>query len=215
MPTINLFKYLSSNFLTFDELIKISSSSQELIEDLIDKKKMPKASYTLHLNSQCHSFFGENHTQESILFFAKGYTYWLGLLQNKTFDAKQYFKQEYIHELSELEKIFGAIEMEKYSVSLNAHLEQEWEHFLAGIYGLCTRSGLPREIARKEYAIDKIKKLTDDGKQLVLNTGDKQELSRAIKLLDEVSALFAHHEIDKSSREKYINVMRKQYGLAG
>lgn len=97
----------------------------------------------------------------------------------------------------------------KPGAGLDAHLEDEWGHLLAGTYGLCTRSGLPEDIAAKELAICVIKELTGDANA----APDLERLRQAVDLLDRASAPFAPHERARSSRHRYIDLVRQGYGL--
>lgn len=82
--------------------------------------------------------------------------------------------------------------------------------FLNGIYGLCTKSGLPEDIAAKEFAIIEINELSIFD---ALNKEQLVKLTNAVNLLDKVSSLFAPHERLKSSRERLINETRFKYKL--
>ncbi|RLM48934.1 hypothetical protein DVK02_18430, partial [Halobellus sp. Atlit-31R] len=92
---------------------------------------------------------------------------------------------------------------------LAAHLREEWSHFLAGTYGLCTRCGLPEDIAAKELAICIIRELTATDNA----DPDRERLRQAVDLLDLSSSPFAPHERARSSRRRYIDAMRLRFGL--
>ena len=92
---------------------------------------------------------------------------------------------------------------------LEAHFGDEWGHFLAGTYGLCTRSGLPEDIAAKELAVCVIRELTADDRA----TPDRERLRQAVDLLDRASTPFAPHERARSSRHRYVGAVRMKYGL--
>jgi hypothetical protein len=98
----------------------------------------------------------------------------------------------------------------KLNAGIETHLRDEWGHFLSGTYGLCTRSGLPEDIAAKELAICVIKELTAQENA----DPDRARLAAAVDLLDRASSPFAPHERARSSRHRYVDLMRQRYGLA-
>jgi len=99
---------------------------------------------------------------------------------------------------------------EKVNAKLELHIKEEWQHFLNGIYGLCTKSGLPEDIAAKELAILQINALIEKDN---LDKAQRDKLTKAVNLLDAASSLFAPHERLKSSRHRLIDEVRHQYQL--
>jgi hypothetical protein len=95
----------------------------------------------------------------------------------------------------------------KLNDGFDAHLRDEWRHFLDGTYGLCTRSGLPEDIAAKELAICVIRESLEGG------APDLARLRAAVDLLDRASSPFAPHERPRSSRHRYVDELRVRYGL--
>ena len=99
----------------------------------------------------------------------------------------------------------------KVNENLNQHIKEEWQHFLKGTYGLCTRSGLPEDIAEKELAILIINEILD----LDFITDERKEmLTQAVNLLDKVSPQFAPHERLRSSRHRLIDEIRRKFKLS-
>ncbi|MCJ8295556.1 MAG: DUF6058 family natural product biosynthesis protein, partial [Colwellia sp.] len=90
------------------------------------------------------------------------------------------------------------------------HINEEWYLFLSGIYGLCTKTGLPEDIAAKEFSILEINELSelDDLTDQQIN-----KLTVAVNLLDSASSLFAPHERLRSSRHRLVNEVRRKYQL--
>jgi hypothetical protein len=75
---------------------------------------------------------------------------------------------------------------------------------------LCTKSGLPEDIAAKEFSILEINELSEIGE---LSTEQTNKLTIAVNLLDSASSLFAPHERLKSSRHRLVNEIRRKYKL--
>jgi aminoglycoside/choline kinase family phosphotransferase len=94
------------------------------------------------------------------------------------------------------------------ALAADAHIAVEWGHFLDGTYGLCTRSGLPEDIAAKEAAIVLIRELSSQGGAQELGDEQRKRLAAAVDLLDAASAPFAPHEVARSSRRRYVDEIR-------
>lgn len=89
-------------------------------------------------------------------------------------------------------------------------IKETWGHFIQGTYGLCTKSGLPEDIAVKAVAIFEINRLTESDE---LSQAALTALEKAVNLLDESSALFAPHERLRSSRHRLVNEIRRRFKL--
>ena len=98
----------------------------------------------------------------------------------------------------------------KVTSGIDEHIKEEWSHFLNGTYGLCTKSGLPEDIAAKELSILVINELSEQNE---LSPEQLKKLSLAVDLLDSASSLFAPHERLKSSRHRLVNEVRRQFQL--
>ncbi|MBU2897268.1 DUF6058 family natural product biosynthesis protein [Vibrio hepatarius] len=207
---MELIKYLNEYLITKSELLTQAQVSEQALARYQEAGVMPKCSYKLKLTLECDSFFGLHEDTQEIEYYAKGYLAWLGIVQSLEEKEKIFsvFSKRYKEALGNL-KNQGFTSM---NVKLNAyiqeHIEQEWGYFLDGIYGLCTKSGLPEHIAAKELAIIQINELSE------LESPTKLELAqlkRAVDLLDESSALFAPHERVKSSRYRLIDEVNREY----
>lgn len=208
---MDLINYLSEHFYTKQQLLDLAKISEAELEHFQEKKVMPSCSYKLALNYSCDSFFGEFNNQNDIEYYAKGYLSWLGMLKvtPNPHDVFNIFSQRYTNSISELKKSGFSANNALVNSKLEAHIEKEWEHFLRGIYGLCTKSGLPEEIASKELAVLQIGEILEQDKANI----DLVQLTKAVNLLDKSSALFAPHERLKSSRHRLIDEVRRAYKL--
>lgn len=209
---MDLLNYLNEHFYRKDVLLALAKITDSDLQTLQQQQIMPKASYTLELGASCDSFFGTHIQTEHLEYYAKGYVSWITLVQTLKTNTKIYhiFSERYANRVKELKKQGHQSDSEKLNQQLEQHIAQEWEHFLAGTYGLCTKSGLPEDIADKEFAIAEIQQLTSEK---TLGEAELKQLSRAVNLLDEASALFAPHERAASSRQRLVNDVRKQYQL--
>ncbi len=210
---MELLKYLNDNFLTKQALLEISKVTQLALVEYQNAQLMPQPSYQLNIDASCTSFFGEHNENQKIEYYAKGYTSWLGIVQSLKTQDKIYsvFSSCYINTIDSLKAKGHSTTNSKLNSELRFHIEDEWKHFLNGTYGLCTKSGLPEDIAAKEFAIIEINELIIKDK---LTDNELIKLTDAVNLLDEASAQFAPHERLKSSRYRYIDEVRRQYKLS-
>lgn len=209
---MELLNYLNDHFYTKQKLLELCKIKEEELTHFQQNKMMPQASYRVELTASCDSFFGTHKKNEHFEYYAKGYASWLTLVQELNTKEKIYqtFSTQYTERIKHLKKQGHDSDSDKVNAGLNQLIEHEWEHFLDGTYGLCTRSGLPEDIASKEFAILEIQQLIINEK---LNKAERIKLTKAVNLLDEAAAIFAPHERNTSSRQRFVNDVRHQYQL--
>jgi len=209
---VELIKYLNENFYTKQELLDNTKISEQDFVSFQESSMMPKCSYKLNLSVTCDSFFGLHKDEREIEYYAKGYASWLAVIQSLNSPESVYsaFSDRYIATINNLKAEGHSSTNAKISSELSDHIKDEWEHFLSGIYGLCTQSGLPEDIAAKEFAIIQINELSDINE---LTTEQVNKLTLAVNLLDKASSQFAPHERLKSSRHRLVNEVRRKHQL--
>jgi len=208
---LELLSYLDNNFITLHELLNLAKVTEADFRTYQNEGVMPKASYVLDVNLKSDSFFGLHHESQQIEYYAKGYLSWLGLLGSmcKSSIYKE-FCSRYKGAIKNLNSLGHNSSSVKFTEKLDGHIEAEWGHFIQGVYGLCTVSGLPEDIAAKELAITQINELDVETS---LSEEAVEKLIRAVNLLDKVSSDFAPHERLKSSRHRLVNMVRLKYQL--
>lgn len=208
---MDLINYLNENYYTKQQLLDLAKISEAELFSFQEKKVMPTCSYKLSLNYSSDSFFGEFKSHNEIEYYAKGYLSWIGLLKVTTElqDVFPIFARRYAESISELKSLGYTSSDAKVNSKLDLHIEEEWEHFLNGIYGLCTKSGLPEDIAGKELAVLQISETLEQDKENI----DLTQLTKAVNLLDKSSSMFAPHERLKSSRHRLIDEVRREFKL--
>ena len=212
MDEMALTDYLRAYFYDTDTLLRITSIDESRLIELQQKGVMPLASYRLKVTLECDSFLGEYCEQNEHKFYARGYASWLGLLSfdQSVEQAYTVFSNRYRRSVLRLRDSGFITDNAKFSSRIDDHIDIEWHHFLSGTYGVCTRSGLPEDIAAKECATIIINDLLELEE---FDVSQRSSLARAVNLLDAVSARFAAHELRKSSRYRLVDEVRKQYGL--
>lgn len=209
---MDLIRYLNEHFHDKKALLELSKIDEKTLHSLQQMGVMPKCSYKLSLNLQSDSFFGLHQEEQEVEYYAKGYVSWLAIINHLPLKEGAYavFSNRYKAAIDNLKLLGHSSNNSKLTSELDSHIKQEWQHFLDGIYGLCTKSGLPEDIAAKEFSIIEINELTEfdelDAKQL-------EKLTLAVNLLDKASSPFAPHERLKSSRHRLVNEVRRKYQL--
>jgi len=215
--------YIQAHFLTFEQMAAKSDLSVSDLEEMIAADCLPGPAYQVETEVLVQSVFGPHKELCAQAFYppsyvakAKAVAADSALYQEQACVQKANFMRTYRQVLEAerawefgLEALFladkkvGGAEAERF-------LESEWQHYLDGTYGLCTRNATFEEIAVKEVAIAKIKHFL-----AVLDraedAGLKAELAEAVDRLDSVSSPFAPHERGRSSRGKWIDEVREKY----
>lgn len=204
---MSLLTYLFEHFYGEEQLVQRAGISQKQLQLWQSQALVPLPAYRVMCKVSCESFFGEYQEQQSLSFYAKGTIDWLQQVA-KLSDADQayaIFKSEYQQVLDKLTNVFG----HEFFNTINLdddHITSQWQHFLNGTYGLCTKSGLAHDIATKEVCLGVIKALF---KKVSLDEHQRKRLKDAVAMLDQASAYFAPHERAKSSRCHYIEAAYK------
>ncbi len=208
---MDLINYLNENYYTKQQLIDLANISETELSSFQEQKVMPTCSYKLALSYSCESVFGEFNSQNEIEYYAKGYLSWIETIK-VTADLQNVFSifsQRYTTSLSELKNAGFKSDDPKINSKLDLHIEEEWGHFLNGVYGLCTKSGLPEDIAGKELAALLINEILEQKNDFI----DLEQLTKVTNLLDKSSSMFAPHERPRSSRYRLIDEVRRKYKL--
>ena len=213
---MELIRYLNDGFFTEAQLLAVSGIDADALHALQARAMMPRPSYRLQLDVGCDSFFGSHTEHARVDYYAKGYASWIGLLQSLSSDAGAFrvFAERYRARLRQLGAAGLCTNAAKLNAELDAHLRAEWGHFLDGTYGLCTRTGLPEDIASKELATVIIDDIVSERGEQALTMRDRVCLTLAVDLLDTASTEFAPHERERSSRHRLIDQVRRRYQLS-
>jgi hypothetical protein len=207
---MELISYLNSHFFTTEQLLERCGIGLPELEQLQQRRIMPRASYRIRLDIGCDSFFGAHVEQAAVDYYAKGCPAWFTQTAELSDEAqaRELFLKRYRIRLAELAA--SGIAPSDPAFADDAHLDREWHAFLDGIYGACTVSGLPEDIAAKEASIAVIREITERG-----DVGETSlaRLRQAVDMLDSVAAPFAPHETARSSRRRYVDDVRAAYRL--
>ncbi|MCO1335489.1 DUF6058 family natural product biosynthesis protein [Microbulbifer sp. OS29] len=209
---MELVNYLNKHFLTREQLIQATQISEQQLQGYQSEGVMPKPSYQLNIQLNCNSFLGPHNQKQDTEYYAKGYCSWIGAIKvTANLEAiYRHFYDRYTAKLTQLHNLGYESNNPKLSSGIDEHIGEEWGYFIQGTYGLCTRSGLPEDIAAKELATMEINKLLEYDN---LSQQQIQQLNYFVDLLDAHSSLFAPHERIKSSRHRLIDHVRQDFNL--
>ncbi len=212
---MELIRYLHEHFFSEQQLLAVSGIDLAELAGLQARAMMPQASYRVGMEVRCESYFGPHSEQANMAYYAKGYASWIGLLQSlgSQADALRIFSERYQSRLRQLVQAGMCTKNPQFHAGLQQHLGEEWGHFLAGTYGLCTKTGLPEDIAAKSLSSVIIEEIIANRSEQALTAHDRVCLTLAVDLLDTVSARFAPHERSRSSRQRLIDDVRQTYGV--
>jgi hypothetical protein len=207
---MELIHYLGQHFITREQLLERCAIDQAALERLQGLRVMPRPSYRLRLGIACDSFFGHHEEQAEVEYYATSYPGWLNEVAGFETEAqaRSVFDQRYVARVGELAA--AGIAPANVDLTSDSHLQAEWNAFLDGIYGLCTVSGLPDDVAAKETAIAVIREITAAG---ATDGAARERLRQAVDLLDQASKPFAPHEVARSSRKRWVDDVRAAWQL--
>lgn len=181
-------------------------------------KLVPKASYALEVNLQAKSYVAEHQEVQNYQFYRKNQVEWLQQIQGDNITtenaARRYFEIQYNLAIREFlvtnlgQQIVVLYPQTQWNLS---ELNETWEHFLNGTYGLCTRTGMPNEIFLKHLYIGFIEFMVQQHQPDCIKPEPLEILSRAVVALDKVVSDFAPHEVAQSSRQRCIINIKKDY----
>ncbi|UII76229.1 DUF6058 family natural product biosynthesis protein [Flagellimonas sp. HMM57] len=215
-------RYITENYIDSEELCEITKISESKLSELIAKGLMPNFSYQIQSRYTITSPLGD---KEAIIttkrYFPKNI---ISIIEeNLNLENGNSFKEKVKKEFIETfinhtdnpfayENIIlnnGKIDFEK----LEKAFEIEWEHYLNGIYGICTLNATGAEIAKKEIAVKKIISFIEENSEIELSDEKKKKLIELNSQYNEVSNLFSPYQRENSSRGKYLDKMLNKNSL--
>ena len=206
-----LLDYLQQHLLSRAALLRAASIDDATLTGLQERGAAPLPSYRLDIDIGCVSFFGRHCEQARQEYYATGCTSWIATVHESKLAPFEIFSERYRARLGALRAAGMSSTLAKLNAGLEDHLKDEWEHFLDGTYGLCTRTGLPEDIAAKELAVTIINQMLEHAAGPALEAPQRIRLTRAVDLLDSASSPFAPHEMERSSRRRLVDQVRAAY----
>ncbi|WP_120497411.1 DUF6058 family natural product biosynthesis protein [Kiloniella sp. EL199] len=217
-----LLNYLYENFYEEASLLKQSLISQGQLRLFTSQRIAPRPSYVIAANFDAVSFVSQAALSETCRFYSKTYPKWLNILKTENLDtedkAKEYFKKAYQDaEQSFFENELGKDLLEEHPTLPDyltpEHFNETWDHFLKGVFGVCTRENLPQGIFEKQLLVRFIDYMKQHHSPENISPLSISRLQTAVGFLDKSEADFAPHEVPTTSRQRCINDVREQYRI--
>ncbi|NIA68746.1 hypothetical protein HBA54_09100 [Pelagibius litoralis] len=214
-----LLNYLFANFHEEQDFIRLAGISANDLENLIKKRIMPSAPYIFGSNARSVSFVSDVKEDRTYRFHLKGHLNWIKAIDRLNLDCEQRAREFFDARYAIAKKLFfsgqlgaelAACVPEVPSLFDAAQLEETWNHFLNGVYGVCTRDGQPETIFLKQSGVMFIERMTQAGPK-ALSPTQLNTLTRAVAFLDGVESDFAPHEVAQASRQRCIVDVRARF----
>lgn len=222
-------KYLAENFVSLDALMDATELDAGAIGGMVAAQIIPRACYFPDDDGNLASNLGSAATKLDTTWFHPASAAWVldarALLQSDI-DAnaladqrRRWFMTAYMDHLKDLREL-GLIEPAAWDdafsdeASAAAIAKSEFNHWIAGTYGLCTRANTPEAVAVKECMVRNVDHLTGKGRKADLDAAGRGKMVRYLRLFDHVAALFAPFERATSSRQRLCVELPRQYGVA-
>lgn len=203
--------YLQSYFQPTNTHAAACELSEDELEQLIASGTYPNASYQVQHHFQCTSFVADKKQHTNQAWHRSSHQNW-----------HQALKQNHIKTETQAFELFTSTYLEAHQVHFNGPLGQamqhfwpalatlpaddylnaSWSYFQQGVYGVCTRDGLPETIFKKQCGVKFIDHLM--AQQAQFSNVEIEQILQIIGWLDHAAAPFAPHEVATSSRQRCI-----------
>ncbi|AUJ71974.1 MULTISPECIES: DUF6058 family natural product biosynthesis protein [Pseudoalteromonas] len=215
---MGLTHFLNTHFYT---TLELSSSLKIPEEQLLEWQQMslfPNPSYSIQNQIKCSSYFGLYECEEYTDFYARGLLNWGQLLLKHKVDqsssAFELFQQRYCEALTKcIEKGFYT-EDPSFSDDLTEHVQQVWQQFLCGKYGVISQNGLVEEALYIDLGRAIIDDITEARTASSIAPEQRIQVHSAMKLLNKALAANTQAEQTESLRTRYIDQLISKYDLS-
>ncbi len=214
--------YLQQYYCTLAHLLKTADVEKKDFFAYIEAGCLPQHSYEWKENFTLHSFLSTQRCSNKIIYYyhprhllllhdlviLHRYMPLIEIAQAWSAD----FKQHYLTKLKELDA-FADVLQGYDSAQTETFLENEWQRYLQGIYGTCSRDPTPENIALQEVLLRRVRSMTSEGAKEALSAEESRALKQALGVLEAILAPFAPYELAESPRGKWVSAMRAKYSL--
>lgn len=214
-----LLNYLYSNFHEESHFSEVIGTSLPELRRWMDARIAPEASYIFESKGHSSSFVSTHDECETYRFHLKGHAQWYQSLSRLGLKEEAQARCYFFHRYDAAKKGFMGSELGRELRRAASDVEPRfdldlanstWEHFLGGVYGICTRDGQPETIFLKQAGVKFVEALSSKGPGL-LAADELELLQRTVELLDGVASDFAPHEVPLSSRQRCVKDVRANF----
>ncbi len=217
--------YLSEMYVSLDVLSAKSGLSTDALEELIEAGCIPGPSYEIRQREEIYAFINDDVNTLSVRtaarYFARDTVAWLIAIKPRLdglplTDLSPILKAEMREAFKAGLLMHGAQEIEYESfvstageideTGLDRHFEDYiWPHWRNGTWGICVYGAHSMQnIARKTIAVNRLKKLTDNGTKTTYSVEEARLVKSAIAEYDAIVPPFSPHDRHESSRARLV-----------
>jgi len=214
-------KYITANYIEFEEVIREAKISSDKLNELIENKLVPEASYSIKSDITISSSLNDSYnvTIERKYFHPSVIQH---IKENAEISnpekIKTLFKEKLLSNLKNhanqtfaYGNVFdenGVINAEK----ADQALEEEWDYFCKGVYGICTLNNNENDIIEKEIAIKRILDFIEN-KSSYETEEQKNRLKELNDEFNTATSNFAPYQRELSSRGKYLDKLLEEFSF--
>ncbi|WP_440056646.1 DUF6058 family natural product biosynthesis protein (plasmid) [Pseudoalteromonas sp. T1lg65] len=215
---MSLTNFLNTHFYTTDELSAGLRIDESLLGEWQTMSLFPNPSYSLNNQIKCSSYFGLYECEEYTNYYARGLLTWGQLLikhkVQQSSVAFELFYQAYCDTLGKCIERGFCSEDPSFGDDISEHVQQVWQQFLCGKYGVISQNGLVEEIVYIDLGRSIIDDITEGRTANCIEPEQRPALYNAIKLLNKALAADTQAEQTQSLRSKYIDSLIRKYDLS-
>lgn len=214
-----LLNYLFSHFHEENDFVEAAGISMADLTELQGRRVMPLASYVVDSRSRSTSFVSTFEDNAVYRFHLKGYLAWLKAIDRLGLDSEKRARACFEQRFDAAGETFlsGGLGAELAALMPDVparfdrdHAAATWEHFLKGVYGVCTCDGQPETVFLKQIGVMFVERMAETPPARL--SGDRLTLlARTVDFLDDVESPFAPHEVAQASRQRCIIDIRARY----
>jgi hypothetical protein len=206
-------EYIQNGSIAITELSKKSSYSIEYLNQLIDEQIIPNYSYLITNTITIKSPLGDMlETVEEKKYFAKNvlqliFNYGAQFVTAETIKARFIEKLEDTLRASLYKEFAYENTLVESPEKLKVFLEEEWQAYCNGIYGICTIHNNEIDIIAKEIIVKRLMAFNKKQEHQALDDAQKKELLSLQESFNKVVSAFAPYQLAASSRGKYLDTI--------
>ena len=225
--------YLGERYVSLDEVAEKTGLDRDLVQELIDTGCMPGPSYEHRSREELYALV--NGSADTIelrtvaRYFARDVITWVESIAPRLrhvspVELAPVLKSELRTAFREglVEHGGASIEYEGFMsragpidpAGFDAHFEEYiWPNWRAGTWGICVHgSERMQNVARKTIAVNRLKRLTDDGTKVGYSKDEASEIHAAMAEYDSVAPPFSPHDRHSSSRARLVETLGDEVG---
>lgn len=207
-----MLNYLYTNFLEEDLFVVANATTRHALNTLINARVFPAPSYVYAGKGRLVSFVSDSADTQEYRFHLKGHTAWFDTVAQRALNTQDQARQHFFDRYEHAKQAFFASDLGQQLSKVapdvrdrfdSDHANAAWEHFLNGVYCVCTRDGQPESVFKKQAGVIYVEHLTSSGPASLSHTY-LQLLGCAVDFPDTVESDFAPHEVSSTSRQRCI-----------